>query len=579
MFRNNERQSNRLLQVILLLLVVISCLWVAVFSQVISAAPSTEFVAVPLHANEQADYSAAPKKPFNQVSLDIIMSVLRDELPPGVDVAERVAVLMDQLKIPVPTVTPRPGDAGKEEEPRDSEPPSDEGSSNGGDTTSDTDEPTTPSDSPPADDDSPPPPEPPPPDVVYVPDPPEEPEPPEPPDDEPDDGGGSGNGNGGDPPPPPPSADLAVTKDDGATQYTPGDTVTYTIVVSNNGPNKAKDSVVSDNIPAQVTSWTWLCVAQTGNADGCDGVTNSTADFSDTVKLPSGTSITYSVTAITAPSATGDLVNTVHVTPPGGVTDPTTGNNSATDTNTTDNEADLAVTKDDGQTEYSPGTSITYTIVVSNNGPGDASGATVSDTRPTQLSSWTWACSAETGGANGCDGGSTANFTDTVNLPSGSSITYTVISNIVSGASGDLINTVNVSPPVGVNDNTPGNNSDTDTNDDTIHIEIVSPTNGQIITDRSETTFEAEAWIGNVRQNGNGISRIEFRIPETGYTNTENIVRYCAFGGDAPCQTMTQTQWDNLIDGNTYTLEARACQQTTGDCSTWDSVNFVIDKP
>jgi hypothetical protein len=38
------------------------------------------------------------------------------------------------------------------------------------------------------------------------------------------------------------------------------------------------------------------------------------------------------VTGTVSPSASGNLVNTATVTPPNGVTDPTAGNNSATDT-------------------------------------------------------------------------------------------------------------------------------------------------------------------------------------------------------------------------------------------------------
>ena len=87
------------------------------------------------------------------------------------------------------------------------------------------------------------------------------------------------------------------------------------------------------------------------------------------------------------------------VTAPGGVTDPTPGNNSATDTDTLNPSADLAITKTDGVTTYTPGNTVTYTVVVSNAGPSTATGATVADTKPGQVSQWTWTCSGATGGA------------------------------------------------------------------------------------------------------------------------------------------------------------------------------------
>ncbi len=127
-------------------------------------------------------------------------------------------------------------------------------------------------------------------------------------------------------------ADLAVTKDDGVVLISPGTTLTYTIVVTNNGPNAITGAVVSDAKPAEIASWTWVCDSTTGGASGCDGVTNSTADFSDTVDLPIGSSITYKVTAQVSDTASGTLENKVEVALPTGFEDPDPDNNSATDT-------------------------------------------------------------------------------------------------------------------------------------------------------------------------------------------------------------------------------------------------------
>src|SRR5262249_31054614 len=44
-----------------------------------------------------------------------------------------------------------------------------------------------------------------------------------------------------------PVADLQITKDDGVTEVRPGQTVTYTITVTNNGPSTATNAVVTDN--------------------------------------------------------------------------------------------------------------------------------------------------------------------------------------------------------------------------------------------------------------------------------------------------------------------------------------------
>ena len=85
------------------------------------------------------------------------------------------------------------------------------------------------------------------------------------------------------------------------------------------------------------------------------------------------------------------------MTAPGGGTDPTPGNNSATDSDTVGAQADLAITKTDGVTAATAGGSVTYTITASNAGPSNATGATVADTFPASLTC-TWTCVGAGGG-------------------------------------------------------------------------------------------------------------------------------------------------------------------------------------
>jgi uncharacterized repeat protein (TIGR01451 family) len=129
-----------------------------------------------------------------------------------------------------------------------------------------------------------------------------------------------------------PSADLQITIDNGVLVYSAGDTLTYTVVVRNNGSSTVVGAVVTDVKPPQIIDWSWVCTSQNNGATGCDGVTNSTADFTDTVNLPNGASIEYTFTANTSASASGNLSNTVFITVPVGYLDPLPGNNSATDT-------------------------------------------------------------------------------------------------------------------------------------------------------------------------------------------------------------------------------------------------------
>ena len=126
---------------------------------------------------------------------------------------------------------------------------------------------------------------------------------------------------------------------------------------------------------------------------------SGSGDISETVDVPVGGTVTYTVDADVLASATGNLSNTATVAVPGGVTDPDGGNNTATDTDAIDARADLTITKDDGTATYIPGGSLTYTIVVSNAGPSDVTGATVADTFSALLTNVTWTCAAAGGAA------------------------------------------------------------------------------------------------------------------------------------------------------------------------------------
>ena len=131
------------------------------------------------------------------------------------------------------------------------------------------------------------------------------------------------------------SADLSISKTDGATTYTPGQAITYTIVASNAGPSPVVGARVSDPFPAAITGVTWTCGSGTGG--GTCGAASGSGNLSNAVaNLPSGATVTFLATGIVADSATGNLTNTATITGPavGSPADPDLGNNSATDTDT-----------------------------------------------------------------------------------------------------------------------------------------------------------------------------------------------------------------------------------------------------
>ncbi|MGO8875222.1 MAG: hypothetical protein ACLQNG_05575 [Acidimicrobiales bacterium] len=112
----------------------------------------------------------------------------------------------------------------------------------------------------------------------------------------------------------------------------------------------------------------------------------------------------------------------------------------------------LAVAKTASPDPYSPGQRLTYTVTVTNSGPGYADEATVSDPLPAALAGagFTWTCGATSGSS--CTASGSGNISDTVDIASGGTLTYTVSGTVPAAASGTLTNTVTVTPPPGATD-------------------------------------------------------------------------------------------------------------------------------
>ncbi|MCP4660378.1 MAG: DUF11 domain-containing protein, partial [bacterium] len=256
-----------------------------------------------------------------------------------------------------------------------------------------------------------------------------------------------------------PTADLAISKQDGQTSAVPGTQVTYTISAANAGPSAIVEATVSDVFPSELEDVTWTCFASEGAS--C-GAASGSGDISESVDLGVGTSVTFSATATIAAAATGFVSNTATVAVPAGSVDPEPGNDSATDVDALDPQADLTITKTDGQSTAIFGLPLTYTITATNNGPGDAPSASVIDLFP-GLIDVTWTCTPAGGAA--CSAAGSGNLGDAVSLPVGASVTYTATGTVELDAASPLANTATVLPTEGLTDPDGANNSADDETD------------------------------------------------------------------------------------------------------------------
>ena len=177
------------------------------------------------------------------------------------------------------------------------------------------------------------------------------------------------------------NADLSVTKTDSPDPVIEGENITYTIVVTNNGPGDANSVTLVDPLDQLVTF-----VSATPTQGTCgENMGTVTCDLGSIAN-----SATATVTlVVTAPAQAGqqDISNTASVS--GAEPDPVTGNDSDTELTTVvppeAPTADLGVTMTDSADPivFDGSTpAVSYTIVVTNSGPDPATGVTLSDTLP-----------------------------------------------------------------------------------------------------------------------------------------------------------------------------------------------------
>lgn len=252
------------------------------------------------------------------------------------------------------------------------------------------------------------------------------------------------------------SADLSLTKTSSNPAPQLGDTITYTVTLNNSGPSTATNIQVLDQLPAGFTF---------GSGTSTLGTTynSSTGIWS----VPSLASVTLQITGTA--NSTGPITNTAEVTASDQFDPDSTPNNrnpsedDQASVTTPLQLADLSISKTDGQTTTTSGSPITYTIVVTNNGPSNVTSATINDTVPSTIIGVSWTCVASTGSSCGAASGTGNIINTTANLLNGGTATYTVSGTVSPTATGSIQNTASVAVPSGLTDTINTNNSATDT--------------------------------------------------------------------------------------------------------------------
>ncbi|MDP9053634.1 MAG: hypothetical protein M3N93_04940, partial [Acidobacteriota bacterium] len=190
--------------------------------------------------------------------------------------------------------------------------------------------------------------------------------------------------------PPTTLPDMTISKTHTGTVFAPNSSVTFTLTASNVGTGATSGTVtVQDNLPSGLTA-----TAIGGTGWSCLPIPALQCTRSDSL----GVGQAYppiGVTATIAPTATGTLVNNANVSGGG----ETNLNNDQASDSILVLVPDMTITKSHTGTSFSPGGSVTFSLVASNVGQGPTLGAvTVSDSLPAGLSATaisggaTWSC-------------------------------------------------------------------------------------------------------------------------------------------------------------------------------------------
>ncbi|MCY2993864.1 MAG: LEPR-XLL domain-containing protein, partial [Planctomycetota bacterium] len=304
---------------------------------------------------------------------------------------------------------------------------------------------------------------------------------------------------------------------------TPGDTLLYTINVNNGSRKELLDVKLVDYLPANstyVAGSTEYTITLPGGTpspvppavipdgppgslfplDGL-GYTLSTlpalATWTVTFRAKVKDALTPGVCSVPVPGSNACVVNTgtvsvsslLHTVP------------LFWETPVFQPYANLKITKDDGALTYVPGAITVYTIEVSNLGPDSVVAAPVKDLFPPTIISATWTASPSAGASVAASSG-IGDINTTVNLTLGSTVTFTVTAQTDPAATGDLVNTATVEPPLGTIDPVLTNNTYTDTDRPTpqnnVGVTTVDIKGGSALTNTVGTEVPGTSFIYNL---------------------------------------------------------------------------------
>lgn len=222
--------------------------------------------------------------------------------------------------------------------------------------------------------------------------------------------------------------DLQVVKT--AVPSTPniGDTVTWTVTVTNNGPNPASSIEITDILPDGISHVSDSTTISHGGAAGSwDGGNNNSTGVWDGFDLPTVNDYaTLTIVTTVDNDQAGNNISNVAFITMDSLADPNEGNN-VDDATISVGGTDLAIAKNVDISNPDVGDSVVYTLVVTNEGPNTANNIQVTDQLPPEVS---YISDDSDGTTNGTYSGSTGIW-DIGQLANGASVTLNITATVL----------------------------------------------------------------------------------------------------------------------------------------------------
>jgi uncharacterized repeat protein (TIGR01451 family) len=233
-------------------------------------------------------------------------------------------------------------------------------------------------------------------------------------------------------------ADLSLSTASTPLSVFPGNNITYTQTITNNGPAAVAGASFTEAIPANATFESVMAPAGWTCTSPAVGATTGNVVCTGPASLASGTSANI-VVVIGVPSTVTAASITANASVTATTLDPNSTNNSTTTVTPVQAVCDLAVTNSGTPNPITAGATITYTQTVTNTGPSSCSTATFTEPTPSNTTFQT--ITAATGWS--CAGTFPPQCAD-ASVPAGYSGTFTVTYKVNATATGSITDTATV---------------------------------------------------------------------------------------------------------------------------------------